>query len=57
MRILIINRETDEVRMASSLASGTLVQYLTSVIACLVLAFIRSWPLTLVILSAVPALT
>lgn len=42
--------------MASSLASGMLVQYLTTTIACLVLAFVRSWSLTLVILSAVPIL-
>lgn len=42
--------------MASSLAFGMLVQYLTTCVACLILAFIRSWALTLVILSAVPAL-
>ena len=42
--------------MASSLASGMLLQYLTTCIACLVLAFQRSWALTLVILSAVPIL-
>lgn len=33
-----------------------LVQYLTTTITCLVLGFLRSWQLTLVILSAVPAL-
>ncbi len=49
-------RETDDVRMASSLASGTLIQYLTTCLACLALAFSRSWALTLVILSAVPLL-
>ncbi|CAA7263408.1 unnamed protein product [Cyclocybe aegerita] len=49
-------RETDDVRMASSLASGMLLQYLTTCIVCLVLAFMRSWALTLVILSAVPVL-
>jgi ATP-binding cassette, subfamily B (MDR/TAP), member 1 len=42
--------------MASSLASGMLLQYLTTCIACLVIAFMRSWSLTLVILSAVPVL-
>jgi ATP-binding cassette subfamily B (MDR/TAP) protein 1 len=42
--------------MASSLASGMLVQYITTCIVCLVLAFMRSWSLTLVILSAVPLL-
>ncbi|KXN87644.1 Alpha-factor-transporting ATPase [Leucoagaricus sp. SymC.cos] len=49
-------RETDDVRMATSLASGYLVQYLTTTLTCLLLAFIRSWSLTLVILSAVPLL-
>lgn len=33
-----------------------LLQYLTTCITCLVLAFLRSWALTLVILSAVPVL-
>jgi ATP-binding cassette subfamily B (MDR/TAP) protein 1 len=42
--------------MATSLASGYLVQYLTTVLTCLILAFIRAWSLTLVILSAVPVL-
>lgn len=42
--------------MASSLASGMLIQYLTTCLACLILAFMRSWSLTLVILSAVPLL-
>ncbi|KAI9464106.1 P-loop containing nucleoside triphosphate hydrolase protein [Lactarius psammicola] len=46
--------ETEEVRMASSLASGLLVQHLTTCITCLVLGFLRSWALTLVILSVVP---
>lgn len=49
--------ETDDVRMATSLASGYLIQYLTTTLTCLLLAFIRSWSLTLVILSAVPLLT
>ncbi|KAK2466561.1 hypothetical protein APHAL10511_001423 [Amanita phalloides] len=49
-------KETDDIRMASSLASGMLVQYLTTSITCLALAFTRSWALTLVILSAVPVL-
>ena len=33
-----------------------LIQYLTTCISCLVLAFMSSWSLTLVILSAVPIL-
>ncbi|PBK91619.1 P-loop containing nucleoside triphosphate hydrolase protein [Armillaria gallica] len=49
-------RETDEVRMASSLASGRIIQYTTTCITCLVLAFSRSWALTLIILASVPAL-
>ncbi|CAK5264612.1 unnamed protein product [Mycena citricolor] len=49
-------RETDEVREASSLAAGRLIQYLTTCIACLALGFMRSWSLTLVILTAVPVL-
>ena len=51
-----LNSETDDVRTATSLASGQLLQYLTTCIACLLLAFIHSWSLTLVILSAVPLL-
>src|SRR6266436_4737937 len=42
--------------MASSLVSGMLIQYLTTTLACLILAFTRSWSLTLVVLSAVPVL-
>jgi ATP-binding cassette subfamily B (MDR/TAP) protein 1 len=42
--------------MATSLASGYLIQYLTTTLACLLLAFIRSWALTLIILSVVPLL-
>jgi ATP-binding cassette, subfamily B (MDR/TAP), member 1 len=42
--------------MASSLASGLQVQYLTTCITCLV-EFFRSWPLGLVILSIIPLLT
>ena len=37
-------RETDDVRMASSLASGMVIQYLTTCITSLVLAFMRLWP-------------
>lgn len=50
------NRETDEVRAASSLAAGQLLQYLTTTLTSLVLAFVWSPLLTLVILSAAPAL-
>ncbi|KAG5354083.1 hypothetical protein C0989_009781 [Termitomyces sp. Mn162] len=49
-------RETDDVRAACSLALGRFLQYLTTTVTCLVLAFSQSWALTLVILSAVPLL-
>ncbi|KAI6096138.1 P-loop containing nucleoside triphosphate hydrolase protein [Pisolithus sp. B1] len=49
-------RETDDVRTASSLACGQLVQYLTTTLTSLVLAFYWSPLLTLVILSALPFL-
>ncbi|TFK52865.1 P-loop containing nucleoside triphosphate hydrolase protein [Heliocybe sulcata] len=49
-------KETDEVRMASSLASGMFIQHLTTTVTALILAFTHSWSLTLVILSAVPVL-
>ena len=48
--------ETDDVRMGSSLASGMLIQYITTCTTCLVLTFTRSYALTLVILPAIPAL-
>ncbi|KAF9531240.1 P-loop containing nucleoside triphosphate hydrolase protein [Crepidotus variabilis] len=50
------SRETDDIRAATSLCSGMLLQYLTTCFAALILAFLRSWALTLVILSAVPIL-
>ncbi|KAH6901921.1 P-loop containing nucleoside triphosphate hydrolase protein [Coprinopsis sp. MPI-PUGE-AT-0042] len=49
-------RCTDDVRQASSLASGLLIQHLTTSLTCLVLAFVQSWALTLVILATVPVL-
>jgi ATP-binding cassette subfamily B (MDR/TAP) protein 1 len=49
-------RETDDVRMASSLAAGATLQHLTTTIACLLLAFVRSFSLTLVILATIPLL-
>ncbi|KIJ29925.1 hypothetical protein M422DRAFT_53957 [Sphaerobolus stellatus SS14] len=48
------SRETDDVRNASSLTAGMVIQHLVTLITCMVLAFIRSWALTLVILSTVP---
>ena len=42
--------------MASSLAMGMVIQYTTTFLTSLILAFVWSWSLTLVILSAVPLL-
>src|SRR5882762_504966 len=50
------HRETDDVRTATSLASGILIQYLTTTTPCLILASTRSYSLTLVTLSAGPIL-
>ncbi|KAI6039143.1 P-loop containing nucleoside triphosphate hydrolase protein [Pisolithus marmoratus] len=49
-------RETDDVRAASSLACGQLIQYITTTLTSLALAFYWSPLLTLVILSALPFL-
>ncbi|KJA23691.1 hypothetical protein HYPSUDRAFT_201126 [Hypholoma sublateritium FD-334 SS-4] len=50
------SRETDDVRAASALALGAVLQGLTTALACLALAFARSYQLTLVVLAAVPLL-
>ncbi|KAF7293241.1 p-loop containing nucleoside triphosphate hydrolase protein [Mycena chlorophos] len=49
-------KDTTDVRNASSLATGRVIEYLTTCIACLILAFSRSYSLTLIILLAVPVL-
>ncbi|KAJ7207987.1 P-loop containing nucleoside triphosphate hydrolase protein [Mycena pura] len=49
-------KDTNEVRSASSLATGRVIEYLTTCVACLVLAFSRSYSLAFVILLAVPIL-
>jgi ATP-binding cassette subfamily B (MDR/TAP) protein 1 len=49
-------KETDDIRAASSLASGFIIQHLTTTIASLVLGFLRSYSLTLVILASLPIL-
>ncbi|KAF7291498.1 p-loop containing nucleoside triphosphate hydrolase protein [Mycena kentingensis (nom. inval.)] len=50
------SKDTSDVRSASSLATGRIIEYLTTAIVCLVIAFTRAWSLTLVILTAVPLL-
>ncbi|KZT32575.1 hypothetical protein SISSUDRAFT_1133093 [Sistotremastrum suecicum HHB10207 ss-3] len=47
-------KDTDDVRTASSLTTGIIIQNLVTVIAALALAFRGSWSLTLVILSTIP---
>ncbi|GAA95096.1 hypothetical protein E5Q_01751 [Mixia osmundae IAM 14324] len=47
-------REIDDVRMGASQNMGMLVQYLSTMLSCLILAFFRSYQLTLVILASVP---
>ena len=47
-------RDTEDVRSASSLALGLATQYLTTTLVALALAFMRSWSLTLVVLSTFP---
>ncbi|KAG7088675.1 hypothetical protein E1B28_012647 [Marasmius oreades] len=50
-------KDTDNVRGATSLASGLLIQHITTTITALALAFSRSPYLTLLTLSAIPLLT
>jgi ATP-binding cassette subfamily B (MDR/TAP) protein 1 len=47
-------KDTDDVRAASSLALGQVIQYLVTFLAALAIAFRASWSLTLVILATVP---
>ncbi|KIY52629.1 P-loop containing nucleoside triphosphate hydrolase protein, partial [Fistulina hepatica ATCC 64428] len=49
-------KETDQVRAAASLAAGRLLQYITTVITCLIVAFYQSYALTFVILASLPLL-
>lgn len=49
--------EVDDVRLATSQTSGQLLQYLTTMIACTVLALVSRWDLTLIILASIPLTT
>ncbi|KAJ3772085.1 P-loop containing nucleoside triphosphate hydrolase protein [Lentinula raphanica] len=51
------NQDTDSIRLASSLASGLLLQHLVTTITALVLAFVGSPLLALLTLSTVPVLS
>ncbi|KAJ4474968.1 P-loop containing nucleoside triphosphate hydrolase protein [Lentinula aciculospora] len=51
------NQDTDSIRLASSLASGLLLQHLVTTITALVLAFVGSPLLSLLTLSTVPILS
>ncbi|THU82839.1 P-loop containing nucleoside triphosphate hydrolase protein, partial [Dendrothele bispora CBS 962.96] len=48
--------DTDALRLATSLASGLLLQHLTTTLTALILAFIKSPLLTLLTLSSVPVI-
>lgn len=50
-------RDTDSIRLASSLSSGLLLQHLVTTITALVLAFVGSPLLTLITLSTIPVLS
>ncbi len=47
-------RETDEIREATSLTAGILIQNLTTVLTAVALAFRGSWSLTLITFSTIP---
>ncbi|CAE6438360.1 unnamed protein product [Rhizoctonia solani] len=49
-------RDTDDIRTATSLTMGQLIQHVTTVLAALVLALATSWSLTLIILASIPVL-
>jgi len=49
-------RDTEDVRSASSLALGLVIQYMTTTLVALALGFQGSWSLTLVVLSTFPIL-
>ncbi|KAB5590231.1 Multidrug resistance protein 2 [Ceratobasidium theobromae] len=49
-------RDTDDIRNATSLAMGQLIQHITTVLAALALALATSWALTLIILASIPIL-
>ena len=53
---MYLRRDTEDVRSASSLALGLIIQYLTTTLVALILAFQGSWSLTLVVLSTFPVL-
>jgi ATP-binding cassette subfamily B (MDR/TAP) protein 1 len=52
--VLTAHSETDDVRMATGVPSGTVVQSIATFCFCLGLALYKQWALTLVTLSAVP---
>lgn len=47
-------KESDDVRIACGVNFGSTIQAIVTFLACIVLALIKSWELTLVILSAIP---
>ncbi|KAF8607409.1 P-loop containing nucleoside triphosphate hydrolase protein [Ceratobasidium sp. AG-I] len=49
-------RDTDDIRSATSLTMGQLIQHVTTVLAALIIALITSWSLTLLVLASIPVL-
>ncbi|KAG9081761.1 hypothetical protein FS749_007412, partial [Ceratobasidium sp. UAMH 11750] len=49
-------RDTEDIRTATSLSMGQLIQHLTTVLAALILALVTSWSLTLLVLASIPIL-
>ncbi|GEM10173.1 pheromone transporter [Rhodotorula toruloides] len=47
-------KDTDDVRMGASSTIGLIIQYLSSFIFCIILAFYRNWRLSFVVLATIP---
>lgn len=48
------NRDTDDVRIGSAQTIGLVMQYLSSSLFCVMLAFYRNWRLAFVVLATIP---
>jgi ATP-binding cassette subfamily B (MDR/TAP) protein 1 len=48
------NRDTDDVRIGSAQTIGLVMQYLSSSLFCIMLAFYRNWRLAFVVLATIP---
>ncbi|BGP33749.1 ATP-dependent permease [Rhodotorula toruloides] len=50
-------KDTDDVRTGASSTIGLIIQYLSSFIFCIILAFYRNWRLSFVVLATIPVVT